>query len=122
MRRALLPAALRTARKGGTVVCAGIHMSDIPTVPYDILWGERSIRSVANLTRADGEEFLALAPRAGVRCEVETFPPRAGKRGASSAAGWPDFGCPGSAALTISPAPRQCGLARGGLQYQPFSA
>jgi propanol-preferring alcohol dehydrogenase len=70
----LVPAALRTLAPGGTVVCAGIHMSDIPSFPYGILWGERSIRSVANLTRADGEEFLALAPRVPVRTEVEARP------------------------------------------------
>jgi propanol-preferring alcohol dehydrogenase len=70
----LVPAALRHVRKGGRVVCAGIHMSDIPSFPYELLWGERSIRSVANLTRADGEEFLALAPTVPVRTEVETFP------------------------------------------------
>jgi alcohol dehydrogenase, propanol-preferring len=68
---ALVPAALSALRKGGTVVCAGIHMSDIPAVPYELLWGERVIRSVANLTRADGEEFLALAPTVPVRIEVE---------------------------------------------------
>lgn len=70
---ALVPAALRAVRKGGTVVCAGIHMSEIPPFPYDILWGERTVRSVANLTRRDGEEFLALAPKVPVRTEVETF-------------------------------------------------
>jgi propanol-preferring alcohol dehydrogenase len=70
----LVPAALRHVRKGGAVVCAGIHMSDIPSFPYELLWGERSVRSVANLTRADGEEFLALAPTIPVRTEVETFP------------------------------------------------
>jgi propanol-preferring alcohol dehydrogenase len=70
----LVPAALRHVRKGGSVVCAGIHMSDVPSFPYELLWGERSIRSVANLTRADGEEFLALAPMVPVRTEVETFP------------------------------------------------
>ena len=70
----LVPAALRAVRKGGSVVCAGIHMSDIPSFPYELLWGERVIRSVANLTRADGEEFLALAPTVPVRTEVETFP------------------------------------------------
>ncbi len=70
---ALVPAALRAVRKGGTVVCAGIHMSDIPEFPYDILWGERTVRSVANLTRRDGEEFLALAPKVPVKTEVETF-------------------------------------------------
>ena len=70
----LVPAALRHVRKGGSVVCAGIHMSDIPSFPYEWLWGERVIRSVANLTRADGEEFLELAPTIPVRTEVETFP------------------------------------------------
>jgi alcohol dehydrogenase, propanol-preferring len=69
----LVPAALRAVRKAGSVVCAGIHMSDIPSFPYELLWGERVVRSVANLTRADGEEFLALAPRVPIRTEVETF-------------------------------------------------
>jgi propanol-preferring alcohol dehydrogenase len=71
---ALVPAALRATAKGGTVVCAGIHMSDIPAFPYDILWGERTVRSVANLTRRDGEAFLALAPKVPVRTEVECLP------------------------------------------------
>jgi propanol-preferring alcohol dehydrogenase len=70
----LVPAALRHVRKGGSVICAGIHMSDIPSFPYELLWGERVIRSVANLTRADGDEFLALAPTVPVRTEVEAFP------------------------------------------------
>jgi len=70
----LLPAALKAVAKGGIVVCAGIHMSDIPSFPYDLLWGERTVRSVANLTRRDGEEFLALAPRVPVRTSVETLP------------------------------------------------
>jgi alcohol dehydrogenase, propanol-preferring len=70
----LVPAALRALARGGGVVCAGIHMSDIPSFPYELLWGERVIRSVANLTRRDGEEFLALAPRVPVRTEVEEFP------------------------------------------------
>jgi alcohol dehydrogenase, propanol-preferring len=70
----LVPAALLAVRKGGVVVCGGIHMSDIPAFPYAILWGERRIVSVANLTRADGEEFLALAPKAGVATEVVTYP------------------------------------------------
>ena len=69
----LVPAALRHVRKGGSVVCAGIHMSDIPAFPYELLWGERVVRSVANLTRADGEEFLKLAPTIPVRTEVEAF-------------------------------------------------
>jgi propanol-preferring alcohol dehydrogenase len=70
----LVPHALELVRKGGTVVCAGIHMSDIPTFPYAALWGERIVRSVANLTRRDGEEFLALAPRVPVATEVEAVP------------------------------------------------
>ncbi len=70
----LVPAALRAAAKGATVVCAGIHMSDIPSFPYELLWEERVLRSVANLTRSDAEEFLALAPQVPVRTEVETFP------------------------------------------------
>ena len=69
----LVPQALAATAKGGTVVCAGIHMSEIPAFPYDLLWGERVVRSVANLTRRDGEEFLALAPQVPVRTEVETF-------------------------------------------------
>ena len=70
----LVPAALRVLAKGGTVVAAGIHMSDIPGFPYELLWGERSVRSVANLTRVDGREFLELAPRVPVRADVETLP------------------------------------------------
>lgn len=70
----LVPVALRNVVKGGTVVCAGIHMSDIPAFPYEILWGERIVRSVANLTRRDGEEFLALAPRVPVHTTIETMP------------------------------------------------
>lgn len=71
---ALVPAALAAVRPGGRVVCAGIHMSDVPRFPYELLWGERSVSSVANLTRADGEEFLALAQRLGLRATVERFP------------------------------------------------
>ena len=71
---ALVPLALGAVGKGGIVVCAGIHMSDIPSFPYDLLWGERTLRSVANLTRRDGTEFLALAHRIPVRAEVETLP------------------------------------------------
>jgi alcohol dehydrogenase, propanol-preferring len=71
---ALVPLALRALAPGGTVVCGGIHMSDIPSFPYADLWQERSVRSVANLTRADGEELLALAPRVPVRTEVTTYP------------------------------------------------
>ena len=73
---ALVPTALRLVRKGGVVVCAGIHMSDIPAFSYDILWGERVVRSVANLTRRDGEEFLALAAQVPVSTTVEVFPLR----------------------------------------------
>jgi alcohol dehydrogenase, propanol-preferring len=69
----LVPAALRHVRKGGSVVSAGIHMSDIPSFPYELLWGERILRSVANLTRADGEDFLAIAPQVPVRTEIEMF-------------------------------------------------
>ena len=71
---ALLVSALKATRKGGVVVCGGIHMSDIPSFPYSILWEERMVRSVANLTRRDGEEFLALAPRVPVKAEVQAFP------------------------------------------------
>ena len=70
----LVPAALRAVERGGTVVCAGIHMSPIPTFPYDILWGERVVRSVANLTRADGDEFLALAPKVPVKTRTFRYP------------------------------------------------
>ncbi len=71
---ALVPAALAATAKGGTVVCAGIHMSDIPSFPYRLLWHERVVRSVANLTRQDGEEFLALAAAVPVRTTTEAFP------------------------------------------------
>ncbi len=71
---ALMPAALRASAKGARVISAGIHMSEIPAFPYEILWEERTLGSVANLTRADGEEFLALAPRVPVRTEVTTYP------------------------------------------------
>jgi propanol-preferring alcohol dehydrogenase len=71
---ALVPAALRAVEKGGTVVCGGIHMSPIPTFPYDILWGERTVRSVANLTRRDGEEFFRLVAELPLRVAVEPFP------------------------------------------------
>ena len=70
----LVPQALRAVHKGGAVVCGGIHMSDIPTFPYSVLWEERSLCSVANLTRRDAEEFLQLAPRVPVRTQVQTFP------------------------------------------------
>jgi len=71
---ALVPSALRALAKGGTVVCGGIHMSDIPSFPYVELWGERAICSVANLTRRDGEEFLDIVPRVPVQTETEIFP------------------------------------------------
>jgi propanol-preferring alcohol dehydrogenase len=70
----LVPAALRSLAKGGVVVCAGIHMSDIPSFPYELLWGERVVRSVANLTRQDGEDFLTLAPQIPIHTEVQAFP------------------------------------------------
>lgn len=70
----LVPAALKAVAKGGSVVCAGIHMSDIPSFPYSILWGERIVRSVANLTRQDGEEFMTLAPKVPVKTEVHPYP------------------------------------------------
>lgn len=70
----LVPAALSAVRKGGNVVCDGIHMSDIPSFPYALLWGERSLRSVANLTRADGEAFMALAARVPLKIETKRYP------------------------------------------------
>ena len=80
----LVPAALRAVAKGGVVVCAGIHMSDIPSFPYSILWGERVLRSVANLTRRDGEEFLALAPKVPIQTKVRSFPLTAANEALSS--------------------------------------
>jgi propanol-preferring alcohol dehydrogenase len=71
---ALVPQALKAVKKGGCVVCGGIHMSDIPSFPYALLWGERRVQSVANLTRADGEAFMALAASAPIRTEVKTYP------------------------------------------------
>jgi propanol-preferring alcohol dehydrogenase len=71
---ALVPVALRSVAKGGTVVCAGIHMSDIPQFPYDILWGERTVRSVANLTRRDGIEFIELATKVPIRTSIVEYP------------------------------------------------
>ncbi len=70
----LVPAALASVDKGGVVVCGGIHMSDVPAFPYRLLWGERMVRSVANLTRQDGQEFLALAPRVPIRTHIECYP------------------------------------------------
>jgi propanol-preferring alcohol dehydrogenase len=71
---ALVPRALRAIGKGGSVICAGIHMSDIPSFPYELLWGERTLRSVANLTRRDGAEFLELAPKVPIQTEVHAYP------------------------------------------------
>ena len=76
----LVPAALKAVRKGGRVVCAGIHMSDIPAFPYALLWHERQIASVANLTRQDGLDFLSLAPRIGIATETTTYPLREANR------------------------------------------
>jgi propanol-preferring alcohol dehydrogenase len=70
----LVPEALAAVVKGGVVVCAGIHMSDIPAFPYELLWGERVVRSVANLTRRDGEDFLEVAARIPLRTQVTTYP------------------------------------------------
>jgi propanol-preferring alcohol dehydrogenase len=70
----LVPAALAAVRPGGRVICAGIHMSDIPAFPYALLWGERRLESVANLTRADGEQFMRRAAQLGLRATVECFP------------------------------------------------
>jgi alcohol dehydrogenase, propanol-preferring len=70
----IVPAALRAVRRGGAVVCAGIHMSPIPELPYELLWGERVLRSVANLTRTDGHEFVGLAPRFRIQTQVQEFP------------------------------------------------
>jgi propanol-preferring alcohol dehydrogenase len=95
----LVPVALRAVAVGGTVVCAGIHMSDIPSFPYADLWGERTLRSVANLTRADGAEFLELAPRAGVRTSIRLYPlARAGEALADLRAG----GRRGAAVLEVA--------------------
>lgn len=71
---ALVPAALRAVRKGGRVVCAGIHMSDIPSFPYEILWHERELKSVANLTRQDGEDFFRIVPKVGIKTETTAYP------------------------------------------------
>ena len=71
---ALVPAALRAVRKGGRVVCAGIHMSDIPSFPYEILWHERVLKSVANLTRQDGEDFFTIVPKVGIKTETTAYP------------------------------------------------
>jgi propanol-preferring alcohol dehydrogenase len=96
----LVPAALRATRKGGRVVCAGIHMSDIPGFPYELLWGERSVCSVANLTRRDGHEFMQLASRTPLRASVDVFP----LEHANEALGRLRAGAlTGCAVLTVSP-------------------
>ena len=89
----LVPAALRAVRKGGRVVCAGIHMSDIPGFPYNLLWEERQLVSVANLTRQDGLDFLKIVPRAGVRTQTTAFPVERGQRSPSKTAGGGNIGC-----------------------------
>ncbi len=96
----LVPTALAAVVKGGTVVCAGIHMSDIPAFPYALLWGERVVRSVANLTRRDGEAFLALAPTVPVRTTVETLPL---ERGDEALARLRDGSVRGAAVLVLDP-------------------
>jgi alcohol dehydrogenase, propanol-preferring len=93
----LVPLALRAVAPGGSVVCAEIHMSDIPSFPYEILWGERVVRSVANLTRRDGVEFLAIAPKVGVRTEVTPFP----LERANEAIGAARTGAVGTAVLVV---------------------
>ena len=89
---ALVPDALRAVAKGGVVVCGGIHMSDIPSFPYSILWGERVLRSVANLTRQDGEELLAAAPAADVHLSVQTFRLDQANEALARLPRWPDRG------------------------------
>ena len=93
----LVPSALAAVERGGVVVCAGIHMSDIPSFPYELLWQERVLRSVANLTRADGVEFLALAPRVPVRSSATAFP----LEDANRAIGWVRSGASGGAAVLV---------------------
>jgi propanol-preferring alcohol dehydrogenase len=77
---ALVPQALKAVRKGGRVVCAGIHMSDIPSFPYDLLWQERELVSVANLTRRDGEAFFRIVPDVGIRTQTTVYPLRDANR------------------------------------------
>jgi propanol-preferring alcohol dehydrogenase len=105
----LVPAALRAIAKGGTVVCAGIHMSDIPSFPYELLWGERSVRSVANLTRRDGEEFLALAPTVPVRITVTPYPLEAAQTALDDLRAGR---VRGAAVLTVSDGPQAAARAR----------
>jgi alcohol dehydrogenase, propanol-preferring len=99
---ALMPAALRASAKGARIISAGIHMSDIPSFPYEILWGERVLGSVANLTREDGEEFLQLAPQVPVRTEVELHPLSAANEALDSIR---SGRLRGAAVLEISPSP-----------------
>ena len=105
---ALVPTALRAVAPGGVVVCAGIHMSDIPAFPYEILWGERTIRSVANLTRQDGEEFLALAPRIPIHSRVTKYPLERANQALSDLR---DGSLEGSAVLVVDWSPPQSGSA-----------
>ncbi|WNZ26948.1 zinc-dependent alcohol dehydrogenase family protein [Leptolyngbya sp. NK1-12] len=97
---ALVPAALKAVVKGGVVVCAGIHMSNIPSFPYELLWGERVLRSVANLTRQDGEEFLTLAPQIPIQTQVESFPLAAANQALAALRGGK---IQGAAVLVIDP-------------------
>ena len=100
----LVPMALRAVMPGGIVVCAGIHMSDIPAFPYEILWEERQIRSVANLTRRDGEEFLKLAPKVPVKTSVSLY----GLEEANDAlSNWREGRLPGAAVLTMDCGPQR---------------
>lgn len=108
---ALVPAALRALAPGGTVVCAGIHMSDIPSFAYEDLWHERTIRSVANLTRADGHDFLTLAPRVPVHTTVTTYPLAQAERALSDLR---DGAFTGSAVLTVSPPAGRQGMRASG--------
>ena len=98
----LLPLALRHVVKGGAVVCAGIHMSDIPQFPYELLWGERQVRSVANLTRRDGEEFIALAPKVPIQTRIVEFPMHEANEALAALRGGT---ISGAAVLTNPPAP-----------------
>jgi alcohol dehydrogenase, propanol-preferring len=102
----LVPAALAAVRRGGTVVCAGIHMSDIPSFPYELLWGERVLRSVANLTRRDGEEFLAMASKVRLRMEVTAYPLATAQKALDAVR---SGAVPGAAVLTLAEAAREIG-------------
>jgi propanol-preferring alcohol dehydrogenase len=106
---ALVPEALGAIARGGVVVCAGIHMSDIPSFPYELLWGERTLRSVANLTRADGDEFMALAPRVPVRARVQEYALADANHALSDVRGGT---VNGAAVLSVRPGPSPGGAAR----------